>query len=266
MSQVVTGEAVALDLRLAKLPSRLVAAVIDLALQIVVLIGALTLGAVVFRGPDAGLAATLAILLIVVVFLGYPITMETLTRGRTLGKMAMGIRVVRDDGGPIGFRQALVRGLFAGLVEKPGLLFGFTAPLGVLVMLISSKGKRIGDLTAGTVVLQERVPAPRTVYYSAMPPPLAGWAATSDLTRVDDALALSMRQFLSRYPQLQAHARATLGDQLATAVASVVTPPPPPGTPSWAYLAAVLAERRRRDELRLAKDAALLQRLTGRRV
>lgn len=253
MSEVVTGEAVALELRLAKLPSRLVAAVLDVALQITVLYAAVILGAVVLRGADSGLAAAATVIVIVVIFLGYPITMETLTRGRTLGKMVMGIRVVRDDGGPIGFRQALVRGLFAGLVEKPGLLFGVTAPVGVLVMLINSKGKRIGDLTAGTVVLQERVPAPRINYYAEMPPPLAGWAMTLELTGVDDGLALSVRQFLSRLPQLDARARATLGDRLSGAVAAATTPPPPAGTPGWAYLTAVLAERRRREEIRLAR-------------
>ena len=55
------------------------------------------------------------------VFLGYPVAMETLTRGRTLGKMALGLRVVRDDGGPITFRQALVRGLVGLALERPGL-------------------------------------------------------------------------------------------------------------------------------------------------
>lgn len=252
VSEVVTGEAVALDLRLAKLPSRLIAAVLDVAVQGAALLALLLLGGFVLRGADAGLGGALSIVLIVAVLLGYPIAMETLTRGRTLGKMVMGIRVVREDGGPIAFRQALVRGLFAGLVEKPGLLFGFTAPLGVLVMLISSRGKRIGDFAAGTVVLQERVPAARTTYAVAMPPPLVGWAATLDLARLDDGLALSVRQFLSRLPQLDARARTTIGDSLATAVAATVTPAAPLGTPAWAYLTAVLAERGRREQVRLA--------------
>ncbi|MDP9220528.1 MAG: RDD family protein, partial [Actinomycetota bacterium] len=231
MSEIVTGEAVALELRLAKLPSRLLAAVIDLFLQLGVLYLFQILGTIVLLGADPGLAIALFILMIVGVFVGYPVTMETLTRGRTLGKMAMGIRVVRDDGGPIGFRQALVRGLFAGLLEKPGLLFaGLTAVIGILTMLISTKGKRVGDLAAGTVVLQERVPASKLAYYAQMPPPLASWASTLDITGVDDSLALSVRQFLSRLPQLDAGAKAELGARLSAAVAAVTTPPPPPGT------------------------------------
>ncbi|PZS31566.1 MAG: hypothetical protein DLM59_09710, partial [Pseudonocardiales bacterium] len=253
MSEIVTGEAVALELRLAKLPSRLLAAFIDLFLQLTALYLIQILGSIVLLGADPAIAVALFILIIVAVFVGYPVTMETLTRGRTVGKMAMGIRVVRDDGGPIGFRQALVRGLFAGLLEKPGLLFvGLTAVVGILTMLISTKGKRVGDLAAGTVVLQERVPASKLAYYAQMPPPLASWASTLDITGVDDSLALSVRQFLSRLPQLDDSAKAELGARLSAAVAAVTTPPPPPGTPGWAYLTAVLAERRRREQQRLA--------------
>ncbi len=252
MSEIVIGEAVALELRLAKLPSRLLAAVLDLGLQLAGFYVLQLLAEVVLLGGDVGLAVALYILLTVGVFVGYPVVMETLTRGRTLGKMAMGIRVVRDDGGPIGFRQALVRGLFAGLVEKPGIFLGLTAIVGILTMLISAKGKRVGDLAAGTVVLQERVPASKLAYYAMMPPPLAGWAATLDITGVDDNLALSIRQFLSRLDQLDNSAKAELGRRLSAAVAAVTTPPPPPGTPGWAYLTAVLAERRRREQQRMA--------------
>ena len=252
MSEVVTGEAVALELRLAKLPSRMLAALLDIILQYGVLIVVSQLSVLILAGVDDALAAAFFILLIVAVLIGYPVTMETLTRGRTLGKMALGIRVVREDGGPIGFRQALIRGLFSGLLEKPGIFFGFTMPLAVLIMLISTKGKRLADFTAGTVVLQERVPAPRAQYYAAMPPQLAGWATNLDLTGLDDTLALSVRQFLSRLKQLDASARESLGERLTAAVAEVTTPPPPPGTPGWAYLTAVLAERRRREETRIA--------------
>ena len=60
---------------------------------------------------DAAASAALGLVTSVGVVVGYPLVMETLTRGRTLGKMAIGLRTVRDDGGPIRFRQALVRAL-----------------------------------------------------------------------------------------------------------------------------------------------------------
>jgi len=74
---------------------------------------------------------------------------------------------------------------------------------------------------------------------------LAGWAASLDLTGVDDALALRMRQFLSRASAFTPDARATLEHQIASEIVRKVGQPPP-ATPGWAVIAAVLAERRRR--------------------
>jgi uncharacterized RDD family membrane protein YckC len=253
VSDVVTGEAVALDLRIAQLPSRLTAAVLDLLVMIALY---LALGAaLLYAGlsdADAALVAGVGVSLLVLVFLGYPVAMETLTRGRSLGKMALGLRVVRDDGGPIAFRQAFVRGLFGLVLERPGLLIlGLGPALGIFVAMLSARGKRIGDMAAGTVVLQERLPA-RPQWTPVMPPPLAGWARTLDLTGFDDALALSAREFLARAGELTPPAREALAAELVGEVRSRTAPEPPIGTPGWAYLSAVLAERRRREEVRAA--------------
>lgn len=249
---VVTGEAVALDLRIAQLPSRVIAAAIDFAVMgagFVVLVA--LIGQLLSTGDDAAVAA-LAVTLVVAVFLGYPLTFETLSRGRTLGKMAMGLRVVRDDGGPITFRHALVRGIVGLTLERPGLiLLGLGPALSMFVMVFARDGKRIGDGWAGTIVLQERVGF-RTALIPHLPPPLVGWARTLDLTALDDGLALAIRQFLTRVHQLNPAASTELGRQLVAEVAACTTPPVPPGTPGWAYLAAVLAERRRREEARIA--------------
>jgi uncharacterized RDD family membrane protein YckC len=258
VSLLVTGEAVALDLRTASLPSRLLAGLLDGLAQFTALF-LLSIG-VAIVGSDASGAAgdALGVGLFVMVFLGYPIGFETLLRGRTPGKAALGLRVVRDDGGPIGFRQALARGLSGAFLEKPGLTFFLAA---IISIPVSSRGKRIGDMLAGTVVVQERV-ATRGGQVAHMPPPLAGWAAGLDLAGLPDDLALSVRQFLSRASDLTPQAREDLGGRLAGAVAAVTSPPPPPGTPGWAYLSAVLAERRRRDQARV--DAATAARGAGR--
>ncbi len=240
MQQLVTGEAVALDLPVAGLPSRFVAKAIDTVVQVAAfLLLAFPVG--ILAGSSSSAAgAALGIVLIVAVVFGYPIAMETLNRGRTLGKMAMGLRVVRDDAGPIGFRQAFTRGAFS-IVD-----FLTSYVVSVLTMLLTARSKRVGDLLAGTVVVLERTPknAPPP---AAMPPPLAAWAAGLDLARLDAGLAGSARQFVGRAQQMTPTAREQLGTQLVAAVGAVVTPPAPPGTPGWAYLAAVLAERRRRD-------------------
>ncbi|MGZ6826019.1 MAG: RDD family protein [Mycobacteriales bacterium] len=252
MTQLVTGEAVALDLRPAALPSRLVAAVLDgLAQLLVLVVLSLALGAAASRMSSAA-AAALSVVMLLLVVAGYPVLFETLWRGRTPGKAAMGLRVVRDDGGPIGFRQALVRGLASLFLERPGITV-FTGA--VVTSLLNRDSKRLGDLLAGTVVLQERIPS-RVLPPVPMPPQLADWATGLDLSGLPDDLAQSVRSFVARSPELTDQAREDLGGRLVAAVQARTSPPPPDGTPGWAYLAAVLAERRRRAELQLAATAA----------
>ena len=245
MSDLVTGDAVVLELRLAKLASRSLALAIDLTVQVVLLVGGTFAVAGVVAFVDDALSAALALVFYVLVVVGYPVAVETATRGRSLGKLALGLRVVREDGGPIRFRHAFVRGLLA--VVEIWASFGSIA---LISSLASAQGKRLGDFLAGTVVVRERMPV-SAAPVTAMPPALAGWASTVDLSRLPDDLALSARQFLSRQDELAPSVRATMGDRLAAAVAKVVGPPPPPGTPAWAFLAAVLAERRHRELARM---------------
>jgi uncharacterized RDD family membrane protein YckC len=247
----VTGEAVALDLRPAALPSRVVAGIIDALIQLALLIGAGGLVEAVGADLSEAAGSALGLVVLVLVLIGYPVAFEALLRGRTPGKAAVGLRVVRDDGGPIGFRQAFVRGLAGAFLERPGVTL-FVG--GLVTMLLNERAKRIGDLLAGTVVLQERV-AVKGGTVAAMPPQLASWAAQTDLSGLSDDLALSARQFLARAGQLTDQAREDLGGRLLQAVLATVTPPPPADAPGWAVLSAVLAERRRREETRLTSAA-----------
>jgi uncharacterized RDD family membrane protein YckC len=244
---MVTGEAVALDLRPAALPSRLIAGLLDALIQFAAFTALSLLGGAIASTTSAAAGAAVLIVLLLLVSVGYPVIFESLLRGRTPGKMALGLRVVRDDGGQIGFRHAFVRGLAGAFIERPGITFFSGA---VITMLINSRGKRLGDLLAGTMVLQERV-AVHGGQVAMMPPQLVAWAATTDLSALPDDLALSARQFLARAGEMTPASREDLGGRLVAAVVAVVTPPPPPGTPGWAVLSAVLAERRRREELRL---------------
>jgi uncharacterized RDD family membrane protein YckC len=246
MSDVVIGEAVVVEVRVAQLPTRAVALFIDLVVQIAALIGlnVLLLNAALLT--DAALARALALLMSVLVIVGYPVIFESLTRGRSLGKLALGLRVVSDDGGPERFRQALFRGLAS--VPEIWTLGGAPA---LISSLISQKGKRLGDIFAGTIVIAER--GPRHSPPPEMPPPLAAWASTLELSQLPDEVANTARQYLMRWHQLTPAVRHDMGMRIATQVMSYVTPPPPPGPPAHAYLAAVLAERRRREELRLAQ-------------
>ncbi|MGI5128751.1 RDD family protein [Pseudonocardia sp. CA-107938] len=255
MRDVITGEAVVVELPLAQLASRSLAFGIDAAL--VLILDVLILLGYAFAGTfdaDPAFAAAMVIGTSVLVLVGVPVTVETLSRGRSLGKLIVGLRVVRDDGGPIRFRHALARGL-AGLIVDFGVVSGFTGAVALFSSLISPRGKRIGDLLAGTVVVRDRV---RTTTRGGivMPPPLAGWANTVTLSQVPDALALSIRQFLLRAPDMDAQARASMATSFAAEATALVSPAPPPGTPPEAFLAAVLAERSRRETARLNVEQA----------
>lgn len=249
MSAPVTGEAVILDLRLARLASRSLAAALDVLIQAVLLVVILLIFAAGSGGLDNAANTAISLVIIVLVLIGYPVTLETLTRGRTVGKLALGLRVVREDGGPIRFRQALVRGLVWFFVDF--WVVGLAGAVAMFVSLASAKGKRVGDFLAGTVVIRERMPAEKAPVLS-MPPWLAGWAAELNVSAVPDTLALAIRQYLGRYSELNAGARDALGAQLAQQVSGYLGVPLP--TDNWAptYLSAVLAERRNREHAKLA--------------
>jgi uncharacterized RDD family membrane protein YckC len=244
MSEVVTGDAVVLDVQIAQLPVRAVSAIIDI---IVISVGwflGLMLWAASLSQFDEALTVAFLIIFTVLAMVGYPVAIETATRGRSLGKMVMGLRVVSDDGGPERFRQAMFRAL-ASVVEI-WMLFGSPA---VICSVFSPKAKRVGDMFAGTVVVSER--GPRLGPPPAMPPQLAGWASSLQLSGLTAGQAEVARQFLSRATQLDPALRNQMAYRIASDVVSRIAPPPPPGVPPQLILAAVLAERHRRELARL---------------
>ncbi len=244
MPEVVTGDAVVLDVPIAQLPMRAVGALIDIAVIVIGYLVALMLWAATLSEFDEAVTAAIMIIFTVLVFVGYPLVFETATRGRSVGKMVMGLRVVSDDGGPERFRQALFRAL-ASVVEI-WMLLGSPA---VICSMLSPKAKRIGDIFAGTVVISER--GPKLGPPPVMPPPLAWWAASLQLSGLGAEQAEVARQFLSRASQLDPQLRDQIAYRIAGDVLSRVAPPPPPGTPPQLVLAAVLAERHRRELARL---------------
>ncbi|WP_402466692.1 RDD family protein [Isoptericola aurantiacus] len=259
---ILIGEGVILDARPASFATRGLGALIDVAVTVVLLIAV----SLAVTGTAARLTeqwtSSLSIAVLVVLLVGLPTAVETLTRGRSLGKLACGLRVVRDDGGPVTFRHALIRAL-VGFFEI-WLSFGSVA---VITSLANSRGKRLGDLLAGTYAV--RVRGGRGWEQPlVMVPGLAAWAAAADIRRLPDGLALQVRQVLDRAPRLAPASRARLTDELAARVEGYVAPGPPPGTSAESFLHAVLHERRdrelvrgRADRERATAQAAALHRL-----
>jgi uncharacterized RDD family membrane protein YckC len=245
VSELVTGEAVALELRPARLPSRALAVLLDLAVAVAVYV-AVTIALVVSTSSlDVAAQTALSIATFVLVLVGGPIAVETLSHGRSLGKMACGLRVVRDDGGPIRFRHSLVRGLI-GVIE-------ILMTLGVVACvasLVSARGRRLGDVFAGTLVVRERVPSASAGFMPPPPPWLEGRFSGLDLSAVPDDLWLAVRQYLARMGQLDPRVGWAMAERLAADVAARTGAPVPREVPPPAYLAAVLQERQAREAWR----------------
>lgn len=252
---LVTGDAVVLELPPAGLGTRLLAIGIDVVVLVVGLAVLLWATWGLLMSLDEAAVTATVLTMVVLVLVVVPATVETLSHGRSLGKLALGLRVVRDDGGPVRSRQAIARAL-AGFGEIYLAAGAVSAPF----VLATSRAKRLGDMIAGTYVINERT-ALVGGQMAQMPPELVGWAATADLGQVPGPLSLAARSFLARTDGLTPQARAELGERLAGELSRLVSPPPPAGTHPERFVAAVLAERRERDLRRIATEQAQLDRL-----
>lgn len=246
---LITGDAVLLDLRTASFATRIVSAVIDGVLQLALLIGGiLSVAWFADRAAlDDGLLAAGILLASVLAYVGYPVLSELLLRGRSVGRLVMGTRVVRDDGGPVHVRQSVLRAVMA-MFE----IWSTTGAVALVCSVIDRRSRRIGDLLAGTMVIQERMRThpPQRI---EVPLSLRDWAQAADVGRLPLPLLQDIRAFLPRAGQINAESRHQLSRDLLRRTLPHVAPAPPPGTPPEEFLAAVLAERSRRDEMRLRR-------------
>ena len=256
---LITGDAVLLDLRTASFATRIVSAVIDGVLQLALLIGGiLSVAWFADRAAlDDGLLAAGVLLASVLAYVGYPVLSELLLRGRSVGRLVMGTRVVRDDGGPVHVRQSVLRAVMA-MFE----IWSTTGAVALVCSVIDRRSRRIGDLLAGTMVIQERMRThpPQRI---EVPLSLRDWAQAADVGRLPLPLLQDIRAFLPRAGQINAESRHQLSRDLLRRTLPHVAPAPPPGTPPEEFLAAVLAERSRRDEMRLRRAQERQQELAA---
>ena len=231
--RTVTPEAVTIAMDVAGLGSRMIAWLIDGAIQLAIVVPILLgVGASTLSGGVELVVVSLVIFLITWAY--YPI-FELLWQGRTPGKRAQRLRVIRTDGQPAGGAAILVRNLIR-------ILDVFLLPfLAVISMIVTSRSQRLGDLAAGTMVVREpRLTAPESV---TLP-------GRTDLPMVDTT-GLSereydvIRSFLARRSSLDPTARWRLAAQLASSVRGRVGSLPD-GLADEAMLEAVASSYRRR--------------------
>ena len=231
---IATPEGVEVELTLAGIGSRFIAAGIDVTIQTVIVIA---LAVVLRPAGDAGVAIFTSGVFALIFF--YDVLFEVLARGRTPGKRVTGLRVVGPGGRPI----ALVRSVVRNILRVIDILPGFYA-VGMTVIFITRRNQRIGDLVAGTHVVRER-------HGDRYEPPLL-WlpqdtsaAATWDVSAVSSDEVATVRSFLERRDDLRPGPRLSLAGQLAAGLRPRV-PGVPPSMGDEAFLellVAVKAER-----------------------
>ena len=218
MDGIITPEAVVLDVETAGVASRVFAGVIDFAIQVgifwLVALLLTLLRVASFSSFNVGLVVMVAFIM-----MGYPVLSETLMRGRTIGKRAMGLRAVTLEGAPIRLRHALLR-MMGGLVDR------YLPPLGVTGMLFvlgTARHQRVGDLISGTMVIRDpdRTLLPPAVWFP-VPPGLEAFAATIDPAAMTDQQYTVVRAFLMRNRELSADARYALAADLASRLATTL--------------------------------------------
>lgn len=245
MSTVITGEAVVLELREASFVLRAVGCAIDYVAYGLGLLLTTYLLSRTSAGLDSAAGRAWIVGWLVFWLLVVPVAVETISRGKSLGRFVMGLRIVRDDGGAIRFRHAFIRGMLA-LLE----ILAMFGSLALLVSFANERGKRLGDMLAGTYSMRERRRKVRP-NLPAAPAHLRPWVELADLGRVPDALAAKVSRFGRQADAMTEGSRARIGIELANELNAFVAPAPPQGTGAEEFLMAVMAERRDRDYRRM---------------
>lgn len=243
---IITPEAVVLEFETAGVGSRMLARLIDGAVLwvglFVVTLGVLPL---LSASVEVGVVVSIILVFVMIFFMlfGYWMLAETLMRGRTPGKAAMGLRVVTIEGAPVRFRHAAIRAMvgFVDFLTPP------LGPVAVLSVLASPRDQRLGDMAAGTIVVRERsASGPATIAVMVEPPGRPHLLAALSLSPLTDGQYQLLRSFLQRAPSLSPEARAQIGGHLSQAVTETTGVERPADLhPEWFLHAAGLAHQRR---------------------
>lgn len=233
--EIVTGEAVVLELPAATSFSRLVSGGIDFLFYALLLIGTVNLmpGFDLFNAP---LSRSMLILLFSFYLWILPAIVTIVTRGFSLGKFCLGIRVVNLDGGTISAKQAFIRAMIA--IFEVWITFGVVA---TVVIFLTRRAQRIGDLMANTYAV--RWPKKRDELALKMPPNLQRWADSAQTRPLPAGLTLNIVNHFKTVSKLTDDARKKQAQVLAATAEKYVAPPVPWGTQPEDFLVALLLLR-----------------------
>ena len=194
---VETPEGVCLHLHPAGVMPRAAAWAVDLMIRVTA-----TMLLLVLFGLLGQSGIGLSLLLIFIVYWLYPILFEVLRDGQTIGKRAIGLRVIHANGTPVGWLASIVRNLMRTVDMLP-VLYGF----GAVASLLDPQGRRLGDMVAGTLVIHaERAPP-------AAPVPLVPAVWPEQALASEEKAAIVA--FAERGPRLTPERQAELADLLA---------------------------------------------------
>jgi uncharacterized RDD family membrane protein YckC len=214
---IATPEGVEVELTLAGIGSRFIAAAIDFTIQVLV-ISALAL--LLRPAGGAGVAIFTSSVFGLIFF--YDVLFEVLGRGKTPGKRGTGLRVVGPSGRPITLVRSATRNILRIVDILPGLYF-----VGMVAIFITRRNQRIGDLVAGTHVVRDRHGDRRAAIAAALPRVDPGPAARWDVSAVTADEVATVRSFLERREELRAQPRLELAAQLASRLRPRVGGAPP---------------------------------------
>ncbi len=214
---VPTPERVSFDYQVAGLGTRAIAQVLDLLIISGILLAVFFVASAFAIVGSAAAVLVLAIGSFVVIF-GYFWVSESLWSGQTVGKKAFRLRAVGDRGEPLTFSQAGIRNIVR-IVDFLPYAYG----VGLIVLFVNAKGKRLGDLAAGTIVVKDsdhvwlwQLPGARLPGAPAPPPApyAAATAAEITLRRLDPELRRFVSSYARRRPQLSLDVRVQLATQV----------------------------------------------------
>lgn len=224
MRRLVTAEAVELEIPTASVGLRMLAVLLDLVV-LAAAVGLVAWLASQLAAATGELEAVVVVAFTVVAATPFVVTwlMEGVTRGSSFGKAVTGVKVVTVEGGPIGWKHAGIRAAMATF--EIWLTFGFVA---LVTAMVSSRGQRLGDMTAGTLVVRRanqsiRVQPTRFV----ADPSVRSLVATLDVSGLDDADYQVMRSALLR-TDLDPGVHAQLCGGVVRSMWSRISPTPLP--------------------------------------